>query len=300
MTKQQHSRLNSIISQLHSPTTPVSVRTRCIFSLKAADSLQATQALEHALLHDASALIRHEIAYVLGQMSSNQSIPVLTRVLNNTHEDVMVRHEAAEALGAIADPVAKPVLQRYAEDERCAQEVRETCILALARMDCANRDVKSTYASIDPAPPAMDVNVDQLKQQLCTDPSLFNRYKAMFALRNVGGESAVLALCQGMMSEQNSALFRHEVAYVLGQMQHKAAIPALIKHLRDTTEHDMVRHEAAEALGNIGGNDVEEVLKEFVKDKSDAVRESVEVALDISDYVNSDDLHYAPTAGATA
>ena len=54
-------------------------------------------------LADDSALLRHEICYVLGQLRKAKAIPVLVDLLE-VDRDVMVRHEAAEALGAIADP----------------------------------------------------------------------------------------------------------------------------------------------------------------------------------------------------
>ncbi len=56
---------------------------------------------------------------------------------------------------------------------------------------------------------------------------LFERYKAMFSLRNLGTEEAVLQLARGF--EDDSALFRHEIAYVFGQLQHVASVPSLIK-----------------------------------------------------------------------
>jgi deoxyhypusine monooxygenase len=63
---------------------------------------QAVDALILGLVDD-SALLRHEICYVLGQLRKARAIPVLVELLQ-TDQDVMVRHEAAEALGAIADP----------------------------------------------------------------------------------------------------------------------------------------------------------------------------------------------------
>jgi hypothetical protein len=63
---------------------------------------QALDALMLGLADD-SALLRHEICYVLGQLRKAKSIPVLVNLLE-VDRDVMVRHEAAEALGAIADP----------------------------------------------------------------------------------------------------------------------------------------------------------------------------------------------------
>lgn len=76
----------------------------------------------------------------------------------------------------------------------------------------------SAFTPIDPAPaaPSKDlsaVSVPSLRGQLLdTKLSLFERYRAMFALRNVahvGGEAAekaVLALADGLRDE--SALFR--------------------------------------------------------------------------------------------
>ena len=46
----------------------------------------------------------------------------------------------------------------------------------------------------------------------------------------------------------------------------------------------MVRHEAAEAIGALGTDECVELLKQFVADKDDLVRESCEVALDAADY----------------
>lgn len=42
---------------------------------------------------DSSALLKHELAYCLGQMKDTTAIPVLEMVLRNESEDPMVRHE---------------------------------------------------------------------------------------------------------------------------------------------------------------------------------------------------------------
>jgi deoxyhypusine monooxygenase len=51
---------------------------------------------------DKSALFRHEIAYVFGQLSSKWSVKSLVERLSDENECEMVRHECAEALGGIA------------------------------------------------------------------------------------------------------------------------------------------------------------------------------------------------------
>lgn len=48
-----------------------------------------------------SALFRHEIAYVLGQMQHDACIKQLTENLKDPVENPMVRHECAEALGNV-------------------------------------------------------------------------------------------------------------------------------------------------------------------------------------------------------
>uniref|UniRef100_A0A7S3DU88 Deoxyhypusine monooxygenase n=1 Tax=Entomoneis paludosa TaxID=265537 RepID=A0A7S3DU88_9STRA len=115
---------------------------------------------------------------------------------------------------------------------------------------------------------------------------LFERYRAMFSLRNIGGQDAVQELCNVLVKDDSSALLRHEVAYVLGQMQHPSSVEALAQSLRRPEEHKMVRHESAEALGAIDGrwDAVEPILNEFSNDENDVVRESCLVALDAADY----------------
>ncbi|MDP6195119.1 MAG: HEAT repeat domain-containing protein [Candidatus Poseidonia sp.] len=142
----------------------------------------------------------------------------------------------------------------------------------------------SQYGSVDPAPPSTTSELDSLTQQLCDeDQPMFQRMRAVFALRNQRTDEACLALCQGFSS--TSALLRHEIAYVLGQMQNPAALPTLIERLEDEAEHVMVRHEAAEAMGAIGDRSVIDALKKFVNDPLPEVAESCVVALDLLAWV---------------
>jgi len=91
----------------------------------------------------------------------------------------------------------------------------------------------------------------------------------------------------------DSALFRHEIAYVLGQMQQAAATTPLTVCLQNAAENPMVRHECAEALGAIATNECESVLRQHLEDNVDVVRESCVVALDMSEYERAEHLEYA-------
>lgn len=74
----------------------------------------------------------------------------------------------------------------------------------------------------------------------------------MFALRNLNTNESIKALAQGRISLfflnvlglycEDSALFRHEIAYVLGQIQSPLVIKELADCLRKKDENCMVRH----------------------------------------------------------
>jgi len=142
------------------------------------------------------------------------------------------------------------------------------------------------------------------KTLLDTELPLFLRYRAMFALRDLASPPdlptavpAVLTLAKGL--KDPSALFRHEIAFVFGQLSHPASIPALTETLGNLKEASMVRHEAAEALGSLGDEEgVEYILKQFLDDREQVVRESVVVALDMAEFEKTGQMEYALIPGA--
>ncbi len=154
------------------------------------------------------------------------------------------------------------------------------------------RPRRSEFDSVDPAPPSEESKVTLLREKICDEnEKMFQRMRALFALRNIGGKDAVDALAAAF--ESDSALLKHEIAYVMGQMQDSAAIPYLIERLEDKKEDVMVRHEAAEALGAIGDRKALSVLEKFVNDDEIVVSESCEVALDLLEWVSSKNLDYS-------
>ena len=121
----------------------------------------------------------------------------------------------------------------------------------------------------------------------------------MFALRDLSSPPnlptaapAVNALASGF--SDRSALFRHEIAFVFGQISHPASIPSLVDTLSNSKEESMVRHEAAEALGSLGDEEgVEDILRRFLDDPEQVVRESVVVALDMAEFEKNGEREYA-------
>ena len=151
---------------------------------------------------------------------------------------------------------------------------------------------RSEFDSVDPAPPSEAKNISNLRNTLCNEnEKMFQRMRALFALRNIGGKESVDALAAAYSSK--SALLKHEIAYVMGQMQDSNAVPHLIDRLEDKEEDIMVRHEAAEALGAIGDRTALSVLEKFVDDDEVVIAESCEVALDLLEWVASKRLDYS-------
>ena len=159
-------------------------------------------------------------------------------------------------------------------------------------MESREKPEISPFDSVDPAPPSQESNITNLSNTLSDEnEKMFQRMRALFALRNIGGHESVDALTNAFNSE--SALLKHEIAYVLGQMQDPHAVPSLIDRLSDTTEDVMVHHEAAEALGAIGDMIAIDTLRKYQDDSEVVVAESCEVAIDLLNYVSSKELNYS-------
>ncbi|KAF6230954.1 hypothetical protein HO173_010862 [Letharia columbiana] len=303
---------------LVSEATPLAVRFRALFSLKHHASkhpptlytLPAIHAIA-AALPSPSALLKHELAYCLGQTGNLAAVPFLRTVLEDRLEDAMCRHEAAEALGALGDWESLGLLRGLRDEAGEAEVVRETCEIAVGRIEWDHSAKKkserlrtSDFTSIDPAPPlaqgTSQHTIEELQRQLLdTSFPLFGRYRAMFALRDLSSPPdlstavpAVKALASGFSDP--SALFRHEIAFVFGQLSHPASIPSLVATLSNSKEESMVRHEAAEALGSLGDEEgVEDILRGFLNDPEQVVRESVVVALDMAEFEKNGEREYA-------
>ena len=253
---------------LEDPSNPIGMRMRAAYHLRQEHGErpdEVVDALAAGLLEERhGSLMRHEFAYVMGQLRDERCCEALERVLQNAKDNVMVRHEASEALGAIGAARSLPVLKEVMEpSQQNPAELVETCQLAVnvmewrskgedpLKMPAACACMLNPYSSIDPAPAHpehADMAFPELGDILCNaELPLFERYRAMFSLRNRGGDQAVQQLCRALVQDTSSALLRHEVAYVLGQMQSPVSVDALEESLRRVDEHSMVRHEAAEA-----------------------------------------------------
>ena len=259
--------------------------------------MQATGAVEtlKAMLRDESehSMVRHEAAEALGAIASDACLEALETASEDASQ--VVRETATLALQRLRYAQAmRRDAQAKAPAAAAAAAAARPDVLGSAKEQLSTGahgthsrvdEPDSPYISVDPVPAApSDVPTRALRMTLADESaSLWDRYGAMFALRNRDDPSEVAKALGSVLATSDSALLKHEVCYVLGQIQEKGndARAALRATLENAREHPMVRHEAAEAIGSIAAEDTEALLLKFRDDQDRIVAESCEVALDI-------------------
>lgn len=87
--------ISSVGRILVNPKQDLTTRFRALFTLRNLGGPEAITWISEAFV-DESALLKHELAYCLGQMQDERAIPILETVLKDTNQEPMVRHEAGE------------------------------------------------------------------------------------------------------------------------------------------------------------------------------------------------------------
>lgn len=82
---------------LNDSARPLKERFRALFTLKNIGSAIAINQIS-TCFKDQSALLKHELAYCLGQTGNPIAINILTDVLEDLSQEPMVRHEAGMCL----------------------------------------------------------------------------------------------------------------------------------------------------------------------------------------------------------
>ncbi|QDZ25535.1 deoxyhypusine hydroxylase [Chloropicon primus] len=110
-------------------------RYEAIFAVRNKGGKQAVDLMAKCLEQSKSALLKHEVAFVLGQLQNTEATDVLIKILRDEREHPMVRHEAAEALGSVAEK-NKDVLKLL--EDYCGNEclpVAQSCMVALDMLE---------------------------------------------------------------------------------------------------------------------------------------------------------------------
>lgn len=93
MVRASESDILNIGNVLNDSARPLKERFRALFTLKNIGGATAIDQI-NACFKDQSALLKHELAYCLGQMQDPMAINILTNILEDVSQEPMVRHEA--------------------------------------------------------------------------------------------------------------------------------------------------------------------------------------------------------------
>ena len=91
--------LDRVAETLCNPNECLAARFRALFTLRNVGGPRAVESIGRAF-GDPSAMIKHELAYCLGQMREPSAISLLSSVLRDPHQEPMVRHEAGTSFGS--------------------------------------------------------------------------------------------------------------------------------------------------------------------------------------------------------
>lgn len=109
------------------------------------------------------------------------------------------------------------------------------------------------------------------------------RYQAVFQLKNINTDSAILKLVQSYPHLAESVLLSHEVLYTLGQLK-EDKLPLLkdflVAVVNDEKENNLSRHEAAEALANYFLPELEELYVKHIHSACNELRWTCEIAVE--------------------
>eukprot|EP01025_Chloroclados_australasicus_P012153 TRINITY_DN1555_c1_g1_i2.p2 TRINITY_DN1555_c1_g1~~TRINITY_DN1555_c1_g1_i2.p2 ORF type:complete len:332 (-),score=39.95 TRINITY_DN1555_c1_g1_i2:2708-3568(-) len=285
MLKQSECYINEQVEVLLSDGSELVDKYRALYNLRDVDGPSVVRGLVYALL-DQSALLRHDVAFALGQRKQSIAIPILTNVLKDFKEHPMVRHEAAEALGTIGTSECLIPLKQFVYDEQ--REVKETCELAIQRINYLTicEEFKNDAELIDPQmlpPYPTSVSLEKLSSILKdTNAKMLNRYRALFTLKERKSSEAKDVLSDVLLTS-DSPVLKHEIAYVMGQIGCPKFISPLQQVLESSEENSMVRQEAAEALGCIGTEECVRTLEHYLDDSDDIVADECALILELLD-----------------
>ena len=206
-----------------------------------------------------SVLLKHEVAYVLGQTEFERAESFLLGLAFG-NEDEIVRHEAVEALSSVTKKNKVTVSEKLeALLDDGSRIVAESAMLALEDLSLSTDDEtkQNSFGRLDPLKQKSEGEFSVLVARL-TDPlvSLPDKYRVLAALRDEGlrGAEAIATI----FGSAEGALLKHEASFVLGQLCFPESSEVLLEAAENINEHVVVRHEALISLGAIGNKLQEE------------------------------------------
>lgn len=213
----------------------------------------------YLLENDPSPIVRHEAAYVLGEVNSEVSSKFLLHAIQNDPNRFVV-HESALALGNLGDISFLDDLTKLLEHPD--HDVVLTAEIAIERLK-----MKSNGISIS--------NPKKVMIDLSAHPE--HRIQAAFQLLGDGSLESISCLITALHQETNP-IVKHEIIFSLGETSSKISSDALIAALGTDVNHFVI-HESLLAISTLSFPDAQTSIQKYLSHEVDEVRESAEIAL---------------------
>lgn len=202
---------------IHTPEAPIHERLNAMLALRSIGTIEAVEALIMAFEYEVqSNMLKHEICYCLGQMDLPKKhqarvLSFLEKVVQDTAHSDFVRHEAIEALEDISEEVSLKVLESLKEQQTGI--LYETYYLKKKQVEWQKAtdhgktegiNLKASLYDCDPAPwynykaDTKYADVGFL-QRILLNNDIFERYRALYTLRELNTEESLIAICQCYM-----------------------------------------------------------------------------------------------------
>lgn len=250
-------------------STGVGVRASAARALGEIGDPQAVNPLIALLTADSDeALIRHNVAWALGQLRDRRGIEYLIPLLAEADEHL--RMVAAESLGKIGDPEGVEHIIPLLEDENYTVRWYVAWILGETGNPCALGPLLACFAE--------EPNRGWLLYENAEPEPLNGVFKhTSMALGKIGDARAVEPLMAHLKSNELGA--RRSAARALGELRDERAVEPLISLLNDSSWS--VRLAAAEALGKIGDTRAVDPITGLLNDAKEEVRQTATHAFEV-------------------
>ena len=216
----------------------------------------------YLLKNDPSPIVRHEAAYIFGELKDEECASALLNTINKDTNRFVV-HEALLALSNRGDLQYEAEIQKLTKHSDT--DVADTAIISLQRLHLKQTDFKLSL-------------INGKKIILDDKSKMEERIQASFVLMNDGSSESVDILIEALNQETN-AIVKHEIIFSLGETASKKAAEALNYAIKFDS-NDFVIHESLLALSTLGFKEYCETLQQYTNHPSSEVAESAEIALE--------------------
>ena len=214
------------------------------------------------LLNDPSPVVRHEAAYIFGEIEDRSCSELLIHAIQNDNNRFVV-HEALLALSNKGEETTLGIIKTNINNSD--QDVADTARISLERLEMKLND--------------QTISLENAKEYLLDlKRTMEERIQSSFILMEEGSINSLNILIEAYHQEPNS-IVKHEIVFSLGESASQKAADILAKGIM-TENNDFVIHETLLALSTLGFKEYCSIIQEFINHPSSEVSESAEIALE--------------------